>query len=169
MIYEPIFPAELQSIALTLLSTLAVGEQWSAQQGFVVDVQSQMLSAPSRVYFSPSLLRSQISCLKGENRVLALCLGSRHWDGFIREECVRDLVVIDLPWVAPFVVQLLGEYVIQIINVIVAALPHLNRQLMGSSSELILDLSLQPRVGQPVIGIATIVTSLLAFEITPDS
>lgn len=131
MVYEPAFPVELKPIAAELLPALAIGEQWPATQGFVVNVQSQILSAPSRVYYSLPQLRSQIRSLSGESRTLALCLATRHWDGFVREEYIRELVKINRPWVAPFVVQLLGEYVIQIVNVIVAALPLVNREVYG--------------------------------------
>ena len=43
--------------------------------------------------------------------MLALCLGSRDWDGYLREECARGLATIDRPWVVPFVVQLIGELI----------------------------------------------------------
>jgi hypothetical protein len=55
-----------------------------------------------------------------------LYLGTRHWDGYVREECVRQLVGIDRPWVVPFVVQLLGEYVLEIVDVVAAAIPGVN-------------------------------------------
>lgn len=58
----------------------------------------------------------------GDTRVLALCFGTRHWNGYFREECVRQLVAIDRLWVVPFIVQLVGEYVIEIVEVIAAAL-----------------------------------------------
>jgi len=132
MAYEPAFPDELKPIALALLPALAVGEQWPSSQGFVVNVQSQILSAPYRVYYSLPLLRSLILSSSGKTRTLALCLGTRHWDGYVREECIRELIEIDCPWVAPFVVQLLGEYVIQIVNIIVAALPRVNRETYGT-------------------------------------
>ncbi len=54
--------------------------------------------------------------------MLALSLGTRHSDGRIREECLRQIVAVDRPWVAPFVVQLLGEYVIKIVEVIAATI-----------------------------------------------
>ena len=126
MVYQPAFPVELQAIASELLPALAVGEQWPAQQGFVVQIHSQPLSAPSRVYYSPSCLRSVISNSVSENKIFALCLGSCHWNGFVREECVRELLKFDRPWVAPFIIQLLGEYVVEIVRVIAARLPYVN-------------------------------------------
>lgn len=87
MIYQPAFPVEIAEYAVPLLAALRVNEQFSAKQGFVVDIQSQALSGPARVYYSPAQLRSQIGCSSGETRIPALCLGTRRWDGYIREEC----------------------------------------------------------------------------------
>lgn len=52
----------------------------------------------------------------GEAALFALCLGTRHYDGHIREQCVRRLLDVDEKWAAPYVVQLLGEYVIEVIQ-----------------------------------------------------
>ena len=52
-------------------------------------------------------------------------------DGFFRGACVRKLVEIDSPVVVPFVIKLLGEYVIQIIDVITVALPRFNKETYG--------------------------------------
>ena len=131
MTYEPVFPAELQPIASVLLPALAVGEQWPAHQGFIVRVQSERLSAPYRVYYEPARLRATIQSSSKEVRALALCLGTRHWDGFVREECIRQLVGEDHPWVVPFAVQLIGEYVLEIIQVVAAGLGRVNAVAYG--------------------------------------
>lgn len=127
MSYVSAFPAELQAVASALLPALAIGEQWPASQGFTVRVQSQPLSAPGRVYYEPSRLRSVIESSSEEARALALCLGTRHWDGFIREECLRKVILVHRPWVIPFVIQLVGEYVIEIIRVVVASIQCFDR------------------------------------------
>jgi hypothetical protein len=41
-----------------------------------------------------------------------------HCDGFVRQKHVRGLVSRTEPWVAPFVVQLLGEYILEIVETI---------------------------------------------------
>lgn len=132
MLYEPSFPAELRSVASVLLPALTAREQWPAHQGFVVHVQSEQLSAPYRVYYEPSHLRELIRSSSGEQRTLALCLGTRHWDGFVREECVRELIGVDRPWVVPFAVQLTGEYVVEIVQVIAAGLGRVNEKAYGA-------------------------------------
>ncbi|MFD0743142.1 hypothetical protein ACFQ1L_16165 [Phytohabitans flavus] len=43
------------------------------------------------------------------------CLYTRHHDGYVRQRHLEAIVGKAKTWVAPFVVQLLGEYVVQII------------------------------------------------------
>ena len=123
MTYLPLSPAALQPAASALLRTLAAAEFAPALQGFQVRVRGEPLSAPYRVYYSPPELRSAIAGASGDTRTLAFCLGTRHHDGYVREECLRQLVGSDRPWVVPFLVQLLGEYVIEIVEVVAAAIP----------------------------------------------
>ena len=76
-----------------------------------------------RLYYAESSLRSAIDSSQGPLRDWALCLGTRHCDGHVREACVRQLMHADHPWVLPFVVQLVGEYVVEIVQVVLDALP----------------------------------------------
>ena len=49
---------------------------------------------------------------------LLACLLTRHHSGFVRERYLPSLLSCDHPWVTPFVVSLVGEYVIEIIRLI---------------------------------------------------
>ena len=57
--------------------------------------------------------------------LLLHCLFSRHHDGVERERCLRNIITSPEPWVVPFVVQLVGEYVLEIIEVVQANLTRL--------------------------------------------
>jgi hypothetical protein len=47
------------------------------------------------------------------------CLFSRHHSGFVRERMLREILQGDPPpWIYPFAIQLLGEYVIEILEVL---------------------------------------------------
>ncbi len=123
MAYEPIFLATLQPLASSIMPALRVNEIASeSTDGFSVLIEYGRLSAPYRVYYLPSELRAVVARSSGETQALALCLGTRHWDGFVRQECLRQLVDAERPWAAPFIVQLLGEYVVEIAQVVVTAL-----------------------------------------------
>lgn len=84
-------------------------------------VQGMPICFPYRVYFVPDDVYAA-SRVPGVTSQVALCLGTRHHDGFVRGECLRRLLSVQAPWVAPFVLQLLGEYVVEITSHIDGAL-----------------------------------------------
>jgi len=96
--------------------------QHPALPGYTFVVQGQAMQSLNRVYYDTHALLSAIKVTEGNLRTWALCLGTRHGDGHVREACVRELARHDRPWAIPFVVQLLGEYVVEITLVILAAL-----------------------------------------------
>lgn len=88
---------------------------------FTVRFAGETLAIPQRLYFEPSLLwtadrRDARQC------AIAWCLGTRHHDGRLREECVRRLLAAPQVWMVPFIVHLVGEYVHEIIELIDAEL-----------------------------------------------
>lgn len=52
--------------------------------------------------------------LSSTEQAVAAGIYSRHHDGLIRQRALGTLLDRDEPWTVPFVVQLLGEYVIEI-------------------------------------------------------
>jgi hypothetical protein len=50
----------------------------------------------------------------GPTQQLALCLGSRHANGHVRETCLRQLLAHDCDWVLPLWSGAAGEYVLEI-------------------------------------------------------
>jgi hypothetical protein len=66
------------------------------------------------VYYDERELQQCIQKSTGPTHQLALCLGSRHANGHVRETCLRQLLAHDCGWVLPFVVRAAGEYVLEI-------------------------------------------------------
>ena len=56
---------------------------------------------------------------------------TRHHSGFVREEHLARIVCRNHDWIPPFVIQLVGEYVIEIIHVIWKNSSNLDAQLYG--------------------------------------
>jgi hypothetical protein len=54
------------------------------------------------------------------------CLRTRSTDGYERQASLRDILLLNEPWSIPFVVLLAGEYVVEIIEDILVALPALS-------------------------------------------
>lgn len=84
--------------------------------GYEVSLNGELLEIPVRLYFPPQLLAGS------DNDTLLLCLGTRHHDGFLRQKCVTQLLERGDECAVPYIVQLLGEYVVEIAHVINDAL-----------------------------------------------
>lgn len=121
-----LFPAALQPFAPALLQALSGSPDDFPRQGSHVHVQGEPLFIPYRLCVSENNLWRLIDAATGDRRTLALCFGTRHNEGRAREDCLRALLGTDAAWAIPFVVRLLGEYVIEIVEVVAAALPSMN-------------------------------------------
>lgn len=114
MLYQPRFPQALSDIAVALLRRLEKSQALESYPGFTVRIDGELLHAPYRVYYDERELQQCIQKSSGPTHQLALCLGSRHANGHVREICLRQLLAHDCDWVRPFVVRAAGEYVLEI-------------------------------------------------------
>jgi hypothetical protein len=108
------FPAALRSAVRDAVASVTSGEWHPPKHAFMVNVEGEALRIPYRVYYDPDLLRRQLRDLQATSKLILLCLGTRHYDGYFRQECLRELVKNDAPWITPYVLQLAGEYVVEI-------------------------------------------------------
>ena len=123
------FPAALAGTVAQLLPALADGQLHAPVWPFSVCQDGEALRIPSRTYYDSERL---LACtrLPGDAGI-AMCLGTRHHDGHLREACARQLLLQDRAWTVPFVVHLCGEYVLEIIEVIGGVLPAWNAQALA--------------------------------------
>jgi hypothetical protein len=121
------FPTVLRQDALKAFAAFpavrALGESFSVYVG------DESVTIPYRVHFDPPLIR--LVFLTSLQRELADCLLTRHTDGFVRQRYLAQIIGLRRNWIPPFVVQLAGEYVIEILDVISEGLPLLDRSLYG--------------------------------------
>lgn len=90
--------------------------QWTDR--FEVRMGGEALLIPARLRFSNNHDDEQIS---GDIWLMARALRTRSSDGFERQRAVRDLLADVRPWCAPFIVALLGEYLVEILDDIALA------------------------------------------------
>ena len=117
------FPTRLAGDVQSVLAVMP-DHRLAPVDPFVVEVQGETVAIPSRIYNEEpgaSLKRP----LAGTQQVILHCLYSRHSDGRVRQRRLEQIVASREPWVAPFVVQLAGEYVLEILDVIGRGLPGL--------------------------------------------
>jgi len=84
---------------------------------FSVDVSGETVTIPYRMNQDepPS---DAVRSLTARQRRILHCLYSRHGDGLVRQRHLEQVVRSDEPWVVPFVMQLVGEYVLEIVEAI---------------------------------------------------
>ena len=105
-------PKRVQEDVAAAVSTLPQNPYWF--DCFKVSVDDESVSIPYRVYHNPSSVRSEK--LNNAQREFVDCILTRHNDGFVRQTHLARILNSKNTWVPPFVVQLLGEYVIEIIE-----------------------------------------------------
>jgi hypothetical protein len=116
------FPAFLTGDVGDVARALSQHQWHPPSDGCLVQVGAEWVELPYRVYYADNDLIAAASS-GGHPGLIAACLGTRHHDGFLRETFVRRLLQAEEPWIVPYVIQLLGEYVLEIGQVIEQALP----------------------------------------------
>ncbi len=82
-----------------------------------------------RIVHRPSFDRPVFGSDSSVRTLISDCLCSRHNDGYVRMRHVEALLDRKEPWVCTFVLQLLGEYVIEIAQLIYRGRPRLPRDI----------------------------------------
>ncbi len=87
----------------------------TVEQGIILD--GEKLTIPGRVYFDKpnDVVASSLTKIQ---QIILDCIYLRHHNGFVRQERLEKLKNIDEYFVTPFIFQLLGEYVVEILEVI---------------------------------------------------
>ncbi|MGR3939681.1 hypothetical protein [Streptomyces sp. BRA346] len=110
------FPAHLVHDVRAVLAVMP-DLQHPPMSPFSVEVAGEAVSIPSRIY-NDELPADAQHGLTATQRLILHCLYSRHGDGMIRQRHVEQIVRSGEPWVVPFVVQLVGEYVVEVLEAI---------------------------------------------------
>ncbi|WP_215408614.1 hypothetical protein [Janthinobacterium sp. JC611] len=111
---EQAFPAALRPAVHTIVQQVAGGAPERLPAGYRVVHAGEALLLPVRVYYPPAALLAG-AAREGEAGLVALCLGTRHHDGHVRERCIQGVLERGVPWAMPFVLQALGDYVLPVV------------------------------------------------------
>lgn len=114
------FPATLRDDVLAALAEVPAGPHSPHIAGAEpVRVGEELVTIPYRIYTAP-LTSTALAKLPPLHQTIVACIYTRHHDGRVREAAVHPVMTSDAPWTAPFVVRLLGEYVVEIMIAIEA-------------------------------------------------
>ena len=124
---EPMaFPSMLRSAVRDEVARVSIGEWHAPRHEFPVNVDGEALCIPYRLYYDPELLRQELSNSQSAARLILLCFGTRHYDGYLRQECLQELLKNEASWLTPYLLQLAGEYVIEIVEEVTNAIGERN-------------------------------------------
>jgi hypothetical protein len=122
------FPSECGPMALAATSEIESFVNNSYDAGHVfVSVNGQQIEIQNRIYFRFKW-SDKLSLLVTQNSSLpTLCLLTRSADGYSRQAALTKIIFRNEPWVVPYVLLLAGEYVIEIVELMVNSLDTLDR------------------------------------------
>ncbi|MRV70190.1 hypothetical protein GJ700_00450 [Duganella sp. FT92W] len=128
-------PARLRPVARDVLSLVRKGEMHPPRHAFKVSVDHETLQIPYRLYYSPELLRRKLIDAQGIDQLVFACLGTRHYDGYLRQECLSYLLGSEAYWLTPYIVQLAGEYVVEIADDVAHGIMSRDTSLLAAFAE----------------------------------
>jgi hypothetical protein len=108
----------------TFPATRLLGESFSVRVG------NEVVTLPDRIHNDPAFI--SVARLTDLQREFVDCLLTRHSDGSVREKHLSRIVGVNHIWVPPFVVKLVGEYVLEILRVVQQNLQNLDASTYGS-------------------------------------
>jgi hypothetical protein len=108
------FPRSVKNDALSLATRLSK-PQFSSHT-FSVLVSGEAIEIPYRTFYDPAAFPKGI--LTVVQTGLFGCLLTRHHNGFIREEHLKNILRSDEDWIPAYVIQLVGEYIVEIVQLI---------------------------------------------------
>jgi hypothetical protein len=120
------FPSDMAAEVAAALAVVPDLQHPPTESVGPIRVVGESLEVPYRIY---SVVPHGIERLSPVQQKILSCLHSRHNDGRTRQRHLERLFPSAEPWVPPFVVQLLGEYVIEIIEVLAAHSAELEGEL----------------------------------------
>jgi hypothetical protein len=118
------FPHSMRSMALQAVQDLVADVDDSYRQpSRRVTVSGEEVHVPYRFHF----IATEVIRYPAHRSPLARCLLSRSTDGHLRQSALRSILTYEEAWVIPFIVLLVGEYVVEIVEEIQSHLPTMNQ------------------------------------------
>lgn len=119
------FPASLRQDALEACTTLPAVR--ALGRDFSIRLRDGVVRIPYRLHLDTTFIH--VDFLTSLQKEIIDCLLTRHSNGFTRQRHLARIVGLSRNWIPPFVVQLAGEYVVEILDVICQSLPLLDTAL----------------------------------------
>ena len=120
------FPSVLGDDIDVILNKINLESEHPTVGKFEVILDREILSVPCRQYLDVTLYNHiSESELTSKQKLIMDCFFTRHHNGYVREAFLKKIIQSKEPWVVPYVFGVLGEYVIELLDVIFRNLDNL--------------------------------------------
>lgn len=116
------FPASCADAIASLVPRLPWRAGLPTSKYYEVRLGTERLRIPERIYFQVDTLDAAESLPPREQNLVGWYF-TRHHDGHLRERCLRQVIGTPVPWAPAYLLRLLGESVVEILEVLRAHLP----------------------------------------------
>lgn len=123
------FPSTMRSQALKAVATLNESRFSGRWSSFPLRFGEEQLEIPNRIYYEWS---AHPLWARKMRREILDCLFTRHHDGFVRQAHLQKIISSRNPWIPCFVVPLVGEYVVEILQLIYDNIDRLDRTIYAT-------------------------------------
>ncbi|APY06789.1 hypothetical protein BWZ20_00070 [Winogradskyella sp. J14-2] len=115
------FPQELMSDVSEIFKIIPLETKFKfdliSSDSYEVNIKGEKLKIPVRIYFNEPKKQNEELLTERQKDILN-CLYTRHHDGYVREERLKNLSDKPKNWKTPFIIQLLGEYIYELFPII---------------------------------------------------
>jgi len=115
------FPADLKTDVLEVFKIIPLETKYKfdliSEQSYKISVDSEKLKIPVRIYFNEPKEQTEKELTEIQKDILN-CIFTRHHNGFVREKRLKNISEKPEKWKTPFLVQLLGEYIYELLPII---------------------------------------------------
>ena len=113
MIYTS-FPKELHSDVKKVINILPIKEDCINENYTTYLLNNENLKMYSRIYFDEPN-QELIDNLTSKQKIILNCIYTRHHNGYLRQQKVEKLIESKEYFVTPFMIQLIGELIFEIL------------------------------------------------------
>ncbi len=96
------FPSRLRSTVRATVATVAHEASAPPRGAFNVNVDGEAVHIPYRLYYDPERLRRALQHAHGVDRRILACLGTRHYDGYVRQASLKQILDDHDTWLMPY-------------------------------------------------------------------
>jgi hypothetical protein len=122
------FPVALKQDVEKVLEIITFGKDISIADNFItVNHNKEVIHLPYRIYFDEPSLEKEKTLTELQSTILQ-CIFLRHHNGFVRQRRLELLIDTTDYFIVTFIFQLLGEYVMEILEVLDN---HINEKNIG--------------------------------------